>query len=189
MFEESVKKKQRKKNKKKEAKKWTYYTKADLDTKDKDWVKGGGEGMIIEHSNDVLVKQAAKEADVRFGLSSKRALAEDVKSTEAANNDVSVQMAKAMQEKRKFARKLARDHKQTLQDIKEITDETFHKKMVKERHHKAAVSMQEKIMKKLAKLKRDKRGEILYKKYCRDLKRVFIAAVPKNKAAYAATKC
>lgn len=45
MFEESVKKKHAsKKNKKKAAKKWTYYTKADLDTKDKDWVKGGGEG-------------------------------------------------------------------------------------------------------------------------------------------------
>merc|ERR1711907_716905 len=157
---------------------------------DNDWLPDSDPvGNIIEHQDDKMVAHAAQEADRRFGMFSKRSRKENLHTTEAANDDVTASMHKAIEDNKKFDAKVKRDWQTTAQEIREITDESYHKRMVKERLIKRKRASHEKQTKKMAKLSKKKRTEVLYKKYCRNLKKIYINAVPKNKRAYAATEC
>lgn len=146
-------------------------------------------GHIIIHQDDHMVESAAAHADRKFGMFSKRARKADLHITIGGNDDVTKSMEKAIHDRHKFAKKVQADRDRTRQEIREITDETFHKAMEKKRIAARKKAANEKEHKKLAKLNRKKRILVQAKKDCENLKRIYSHAVPKNKKAYMKAKC
>jgi len=146
-------------------------------------------GHIIIHQDDHMVESAARHADRKFGMFSKQARKADLDITIGGNDDVTKSMNKAIRERHRWAKKIKAARATTAEEIREITDETFHKAMVKKRIALRKKAMREKEHKRLAKLDRKKRILVQAKKDCEKLKRIYSKAVPKNKKAYEKANC
>lgn len=159
----------------------------------------------IDHQDDKIVAQKAKEADKKFGVFSKAADAEDFETTETENADVNYSMdaAEAKQKKKTSARAMIRagmptndygflhDYKaDAIREEKNMAKELMHKRTGDERWNKKLATKEAAVKKKLRLDEKKKaRDERDFKTACNRLKKIFINAVPKNKKHWMATDC
>merc|ERR1712178_30374 len=94
------------------------------------------------------------------------------------NAQVAHDMKKQNEEDDKAKAEAARENAQEQSDLREITDETYHKMMVKKRAAKKAAIAKKKLQAKLAKLAKDKRTKYLAKLDCNHLRMIFDKAQP-----------
>merc|ERR1719271_1199443 len=125
-----------------------------------------GEGKIIDHEDDIIVKRKAAANDAKYGVLSKAAMQHDIQETEKENADVAALMRKASAGEKKEGEKLKKSEAKTQDDIREITDESYHKKKQNERIAKKRKRAQAKLMAKIARLRKKARTEVLFKKDC-----------------------
>jgi len=147
-------------------------------------------GQVIDHQDDADVKRAAKNNDVKYGVMTRRAERHDVNKVVQENNDVAAAMSKAVREEIQEVKKEKHDQATTKMLIKEIYNETFHKKMQKERQAKKLRKIRLARKKRLAAFKKAKRIEVQFKKGCKQLAKIMEKANPKQRRVYQlASKC
>merc|ERR1711981_113074 len=138
-----------------------------------------GEGKIIDHEDDIIVRRKAAANDAKYGVLSK----------EAMNHDVAGLMAKAVKGEHKEDKKLKKSEAKTEDDIREITDESYHKKKQSERNAKKRARAKAKLMAKIANMRKKARTEVLFKKDCKNLRAMFVRGDKKNSKAFARVRC
>merc|ERR1711939_119833 len=148
-----------------------------------------GEGKIIDHEDDIIVRRKAAANDAKYGVLSKEAMYHDVKETQKENEDVAGLMAKAVKGEHKEDKKLKKSEAKTEDDIREITDENYHKKKQSERNAKKRARAKAKLMAKIANMRKKARTEVLFKKDCKNLRAMFVRGDKKNSKAFARVRC
>jgi len=148
-----------------------------------------GEGKIIDHEDDIIVRRKAAANDAKYGVLSKEAMYHDVKETQKENEDVAGLMAKAVKGEHKEDKKLKKSEAKTEDDIREITDESYHKKKQSERNAKKRARAKAKLMAKIANMRKKARTEVLFKKDCKNLRAMFVRGDKKNSKAFARVRC
>jgi len=145
---------------------------------------------VVDHEDDPDVLEAAKEADIKNGMS-KKGMRRSEKTTTEENlkeaKQVDADMKKEVLEERASEAKDKKEQEETESTIREIYDLAYHQKRENERKAKRLKAARLAEKRRLAALKRVARTEVMFKQDCKSLRKIMDRANPKHKAQYANT--
>jgi len=145
---------------------------------------------VLDHEDDNQVQEAARDADIKNGMSKKGMLRSEKMTTEENLKDakqVDDDMKKEVLEERAEEARDKKEQEDTESTIREIYDEAYHAKMENERKAKKLKRIREAEKRRLAALKRVARTEVMFKQDCRRLQKIMDRANPQHRSQYART--